>query len=102
MKFKKNSLAHNVEKKSQRLIKAKDNKMTSFWLGFSFFGLVGWSVVIPTLLGVGIGVWIDKNYPSTHSWTLMLLIGGIFLGSIFAWTLVEKERLNIHKKGKDE
>lgn len=102
MKIKKIPLVHSIEKKSQRLIKAKEKKMMSFWLGFSFIGLVGWSVVIPTLIGVGIGIWIDKAYPSTHSWTLMLLVGGIFLGSIFAWTLVEKERQKIHKKGKDE
>ena len=54
------------------------------------FGIVGWSVAIPTLIGVAIGVWIDRNWPSQFSWTLMLLIAGVMIGCLNAWYWVRK------------
>ena len=40
-------------------------------------GLIGWSVTVPTLIGAALGIWVDKHYPSTYSWTLMLLLVGL-------------------------
>jgi ATP synthase protein I len=49
------------------------------------FGMVGWSVATPTLLGVVVGLWIDRRWPSRFYWTQMfLLIGGV-LGCFNAW-----------------
>jgi ATP synthase protein I len=54
-------------------------------------GLVGWSVAIPTLLGAALGVWLDKRYPGSHSWTLTLLIIGLAIGCLNAWHWVARE-----------
>lgn len=62
----------------------------AFWFGLGTFGVVGWSVVIPTLVGIAIGLWIDNNWPSRFSWTLMLLIGGVMIGCVNAWYWVKK------------
>ena len=43
-------------------------------------GLIGWSVVVPTLLGAALGIWLDNRHPGTHSWTLMLLVIGLAYG----------------------
>ena len=40
-------------------------------------GLIGWSVVVPTLLGAALGIWLDKHHPGKHSWTLALLVAGL-------------------------
>ena len=56
------------------------------------FGLIGWSVVIPTLLGVALGLWIDQTWPSRYSWTLMLLLLGIILGCLNAWRWISQEQ----------
>ena len=58
--------------------------------GLGMFGVVGWSVAIPTLIGVAVGIWIDRSWPSQFSWTLMLLIGGLMLGCMNAWYWVRK------------
>jgi ATP synthase protein I len=65
------------------------------------FGLVGWSVAIPTLLGVTLGIWIDLKWPSRYSWTLMFLIIGVLLGCLNAWFWLSRERkiLEEEKKG---
>lgn len=80
-----------VETKANRKLKSRREKHRSLWLNLATFGLVGWSVATPTLLGIALGVWIDTNFPSRYSWTLMLLIFGVLLGCLNAWYWVKKE-----------
>ena len=54
-------------------------------------GLVGWSVTIPTLIGAALGIWVDKQYTSRYSWTLMLLLMGLIIGCLNAWLWVQSE-----------
>ena len=96
------SFFKTIEKRSNQKIKAQRNKGPNLLRGLGLFGMVGWSVVVPTLLGIACGVWIDKNYKSSYSWTLMLLIGGLILGSMIAWHWVEKERQDIHRINEDK
>jgi len=30
-------------------------------------GLIGWSVVVPTLLGAAFGIWLDNRHPGDYS-----------------------------------
>jgi ATP synthase protein I len=55
------------------------------------FGLVGWSVAIPTLAGIALGVWVDTRWPGPYSWTLMLLVIGVGLGCLNAWYWIKRE-----------
>ncbi|HEV7930674.1 MAG TPA: AtpZ/AtpI family protein [Nitrosospira sp.] len=68
------------------------------WSGLSMMGLVGWSVVVPTLLGAGLGVWLDRRYPTSHSWTLALLLAGLIVGCFNAWYWVTREDRETHKQ----
>jgi len=61
-------------------------------------GVIGWSVVIPTLLGTALGIWLDGHYTDQHSWTLALLVAGLTLGCFNAWYWVDKE----HQAMRDE
>ena len=85
-------LSETVGAKEARKMKARRQKDRSVWFGLGMFGLVGWSVAIPTLVGIALGVWIDLRWPSRYSWTLMLLIIGIVLGCLNAWFWVTRER----------
>jgi ATP synthase protein I len=55
------------------------------------FGLVGWSVAIPTVLGVALGMFLDRTRPVAFSWTLTGLIVGVAVGCINAWYWVKRE-----------
>jgi ATP synthase protein I len=58
-------------------------------------GLVGWSVVVPTLLGAALGIWLDRHHAGKHAWTLALLAAGLAIGCFNAWHWVAKESREI-------
>ncbi len=87
-----------VGEKEQTKLTARRKKKQSEWMGFSMFGIVGWSVVIPTVAGAGLGWWLDKHYPRNHSWTLALLLAGLVLGCFIAWNWLSRENENMHKE----
>lgn len=93
-----------VGAKETRKLRAQRKAVQTVWLGFGMMGLVGWSVAVPTLLGTALGIWLDKRYPGVHSWTLSLLIIGLFIGCLSAWYWVAKEGREIRKEqeAKDE
>jgi ATP synthase protein I len=84
-----------VGAKEARKLKAQRKVLKTVWSGFGMMGLVGWSVTVPTLLGTAFGIWLDKHYPGVHSWTLTLLIIGLFVGCWNAWYWVAKESREI-------
>ncbi len=67
------------------------NAQQGVWFGLGMMGLIGWSVVVPTLLGAVLGMWLDAQHPGKHPWTLALLMAGLALGCLNAWYWVTKE-----------
>ena len=84
-------LAREIGEKEARKIKARREKDRGVWFGLGMFGLVGWSVAIPTLIGIAVGVWLDKQMADPYSWTLMGLFIGVVLGCLNAWYWVKKK-----------
>lgn len=80
-----------VGRKEARKRKARREKDEALWFGLGMFGLVGWSVAIPTLVGIAVGVWIDSSRGDPYSWTLMLLFIGVAVGCLNAWYWVKRE-----------
>jgi ATP synthase protein I len=91
------TFAGKVGAKAARKLKARRNPPPGFWFGLGMMGLIGWAVAIPTLLGAGLGHWLDKHYPATHSWTLALLVAGLMIGCWNAWHWVAKEEKKMRK-----
>ena len=84
-------LIETVGTKENRKIRARQEADRGVWFGLGMFGLVGWSVAIPTLFAIAAGIWIDKRWPSPYSWTLMLLVIGVVAGCLNAWYWVRRE-----------
>ena len=80
--------------------KLQAHRTRIIWSGLGLFGLVGWSIVVPTLLGTMLGIWLDKHHPAHHSWTLSLLIIGLCAGCWNAWHWIDKENQKIRRKDK--
>ena len=85
------TLADQVGAKAARKLKARRSGTPGVWFGLGMMGLIGWSVVVPTLLGAGLGLWLDGRTPGGRSWTLALLMAGLAIGCLNAWHWVSKE-----------
>jgi ATP synthase protein I len=74
-----------IASKTSRKLKAQRDGSQGIWFGLGMSGLIGWSVAAPALAGALFGLWLDRHYPASHSWTLSLMVAGIALGSFNAW-----------------
>jgi ATP synthase protein I len=85
------SVADQVGADATRKLAARAHPAQSVWLGMGMMGMVGWSVAIPTLLGAGLGIWLDQHQPGKHPWTLALLMAGLVIGCWTAWRWIANE-----------
>lgn len=84
-------LVKDVARKARRKERARKRGTDGVWSWLGMFGLVGWSIAVPTLIGVMLGVWLDRRFPGRPSWTLTLLVIGLALGCLNAWQWVRRE-----------
>ena len=94
-------LCGEVGAKEARKARARSERKHGVWFGLGMFGLVGWSVAIPTLIALALGIWIDRTFASRFSWTLMLLFLGMGLGCLNAWYWIVRERREIERRGEE-
>jgi ATP synthase protein I len=85
------AFSREVGAQETRKLAARRLGLQAVWSGFGMFGLIGWSVAAPTVLGALAGMWLDKRHADTHSWTIALLVAGLCLGCFNAWHWVAKE-----------
>ncbi len=89
----KEHLPEVVDAKTKRRLKAEREKDKSIFFGFGMFGMVGWSVAIPTVIFTLIGRWLDVEQVGNEniSWTLTGLFIGLIIGAVIAWKWVNTE-----------
>lgn len=85
------AVAREIGEKAERKLKARAEGRRGVWFGLGMFGLVGWSVAVPTIVGIVVGLWIDARLEDRISWTLTLLFIGAALGCVNAWYWVQRE-----------
>jgi ATP synthase protein I len=95
------AFSREVGAKAARKLKARRNPTPGVWFGLGMMGLVGWSVTVPTLLGVALGIWLDKRHPGSHSWALSLLVAGLVIGCFNAWIWIAKEDQAMREEQED-
>ncbi len=84
--------AAEIERGAERMRKNREVPPPSPMSGLGTFGMVGWSVAVPTLGGIFLGLWLDRVAPQAFSWTVALLVAGVILGAAIAWRWVWRER----------
>lgn len=57
----------------------------------AWIGVLGWLVVVPTLIGMFVGRWIDARWATGIFWTVSLLFLGVCVGCYLAWQRVHQE-----------
>jgi ATP synthase protein I len=82
---------HFVREVRRQADRARRGREMSFWEGLSLVGSVGWTVVVPALVGAFIGRWLDRRFGQGVFWTLSLLMVGLALGCLSAWRRVREQ-----------
>jgi ATP synthase protein I len=77
--------------KATRKLRARRQGDRGVWFGLGMFGLVGWSVMVPALLGILAGIALDRVLGGTVSWTLTGLVLGVLAGCLNAWYWIKRE-----------
>ncbi len=95
------TFAGQVGAKAARKLTARRNPTPGVWFGLGMMGLIGWSVVVPTLAGAALGMWLDTHHPGRHAWTLALMVAGLALGCLNAWHWVAKEDRAMREEQQD-
>jgi ATP synthase protein I len=83
-------LLEQIEKDSKKKIKAEEEG-SQIMFGLGLFGIIGWSISVPTVLGIFLGVFLDKRFTQSFSWTLTLLFAGVVMGSFNAWHWIKEK-----------
>jgi len=78
-------ISSDVEKKIEARKKGKE-----IMFGLGIFGIVGFSIAIPTLMGILLGTYLDKRTDSSISFTITFLFLGLLVGCVNAWRWVKE------------
>ena len=63
----------------------------SLWQNLSMIGALGWLIVVPTLLGVLAGDWLDERFGTGIMFSGALIFLGVSLGCYLAWQRITKD-----------
>jgi ATP synthase protein I len=91
MSGRKPSPEENIGRRAERLKKSRENPGLSPLRGLGAFGMIGWSIAVPTVGGAFLGLWLDRNMPQDFNWVIALILGGVALGGFIAWAWVSRE-----------
>ena len=80
-----NHLLSSVRVRHDRRERARREGEPSFGKQLAQIGVLGWIIVLPTLLGIALGRWLDQRLGTGIFWTGPLLLLGLIAGCWSAW-----------------
>ena len=79
------NLVASVRRRTARHDRAQREGEPSFAGYLAQVGVLGWTIVVPTLVGTFLGRWIDQRLGTGIFWTGPLLLLGLGIGCWAAW-----------------
>jgi len=80
-----------VRLREERSERGKKEGERPVWQNLSMIGALGWLIVVPTLLGMFLGRWLDSMFGTGIFFSGALIFVGIMTGCYFAWQRVNRE-----------
>jgi ATP synthase protein I len=84
-------LLRNVRLRSQRRDRAQREGEPSTMKRLAEIGVLGWMIVVPVLVGLFIGRWLDELTQLHLLFTSALIIAGFVLGFWSAWRWMNRQ-----------
>ena len=84
-------MAQAAREAAERAWQARDNPEPSLGARLGQIGVLGWTIVVPTLLGLFLGRWLDKQLETGIFFSAPLLMLGAAAGLWFAWKWMHRD-----------
>jgi len=84
-------LSDAVKTRQERRERWQREGERSIGQNLAMIGVLGWTIVLPTSLGLFAGRWLDRQFHLGIFWTLGLLVVGLTIGCILAWKRMHSE-----------
>jgi ATP synthase protein I len=84
-------LGNAVRLRDERRARWEREGERSVGQNLAMIGILGWSVVVPILIGVFVGRALDRYFASGVFFTCCLLVAGLVLGCTIAWRRIMSE-----------
>ncbi len=75
-------------KRRQRWLKDGEPSVARF---VGQIGVLGWIIVVPTLIGLFLGRWLDHQFATGIFWSAPLLLLGVVIGYWSAWRWMHRQ-----------
>lgn len=85
------SLGDAVRLREERRARWRREGERSIGQNLAMIGALGWSIVVPTLIGAFAGRWLDRHFDGGIFWTVGLLVAGLAIGCALAWQRIRSE-----------
>jgi ATP synthase protein I len=79
-----------VRQQWQRQLRSRREGEPSLLGQLASVGVLGWVLVVPTLLGIALGRWLDAQWHTGITFTAALLVLGVVLGGWSAWRWIHR------------
>lgn len=96
------NLVATIRRSAQRLQHARNKPGESPLLGFGVFGIVGWSIAVPTVAGALLGHWLNRVAPQNFNWAIALILGGVVVGGFIAARWINKVSVEQDSRNQDD
>jgi ATP synthase protein I len=84
-------LSRAVQLREERRRRWEEEGERPLWRNLSMVGALGWLVVVPTLLGIALGRWLDDTFDTGVTFTGALIFVGVVVGGYLAWHRISHE-----------
>jgi ATP synthase protein I len=84
-------MAEAVHKRQERRRRWRTEGERSMVRFVGQIGVLGWTIVAPTLLGLFVGRWLDRTFGTGILWSAGLLVVGVAIGFWSAWKWMHRQ-----------
>ncbi|MFM0038503.1 AtpZ/AtpI family protein [Paraburkholderia strydomiana] len=85
-------LADAAQQAARRAARGREEPEPSLGSRLGQIGILGWAIVVPTLLGLALGHWLDRMFGTRVFFSAPLLMVGAAFGFWSAWKWMHRQQ----------
>ncbi|RKE37929.1 ATP synthase protein I [Paraburkholderia sp. BL23I1N1] len=90
-------IAGAARQAAERNLRGREEPEPSLGSRLGQIGILGWAIVLPTLMGLGVGHWLDRTFGTRVFFSAPLLMIGAAVGFWSAWKWMHRQQRNHHE-----